>query len=99
MYLEHPEEAKAAKKGIEEAASLLNILHKKWDECSDTEKIEKLREEIRDLRNLTRIIGDMQHRISSLESHHHSPDGKPAISIIDGNRPSWDSPQRQDFIA
>lgn len=45
---------------------------KKWADCTDTEKIEKLREEVMNHRYMSRSIGDLAIKIRRLFKHSHS---------------------------
>ncbi len=58
---------------------------KKWDEQTDTEKLETLRNQVRMMQYLNRSIADLQAEVFRLKTHEHGGDGKPVIPLHSAN--------------
>lgn len=52
---------------------------KPWGECSDAEKIERLRQEVEDWR---RECGALRDRLDLLDAHQHAPNGVLLIDLV-----------------
>lgn len=60
--------------------NLIAVLNKKWDECTDAERIMKLREECRGMQYLTNRIYALEAEIAKLREHSHV-DGKVVVPM------------------
>ena len=68
----------------DEYKNLMTVMNKKWDECTDAERVIKLREECKQLQYNTNRISMLEERVRALEVHSHA-DGK-VVTPIDSNR-------------
>lgn len=70
-----------------EAQSLKDSAHpparvRTWDECRFEEKVERLRNELRQIRDTLHYLVPLVHRLDeNLRQHLHSPDGGPAVPL------------------
>lgn len=60
--------------------SLTQILNKKWDECTDAERIVKLREEARQMQYMVNRVVALEAQVRALELHSHA-DGKVVVPV------------------
>ena len=73
-------------------------LTKKWDECSVEEKLEKIRNELRELRYGIGRINQVEETIRELQNHEHSESGKMLVPL-NTNRGLTGMAQRMDYLA
>lgn len=65
-------------------AMLLSTLTKNWDDCTVEEKLEKVREELRQLGHLTNRVTNLDICQNKLMKHTHA-DGKVVVPIEDNS--------------
>jgi|SRR5882762_4041734 len=68
---------------------------KKWENCTDAEKIERLRDEAR---KWQRICGQLLDRIATLEGHQHGANGEIMIQLHAANRAQMQAGQAFDIL-
>jgi hypothetical protein len=68
---------------------------KKWEECSDAEKIERLREECRKWQKISAALLD---RVCTLEGHQHAGNGEILIQLHAANRAQMQTGQSFDYL-
>lgn len=54
----------------------LALRNKKWDECSDVEKIEKLKTELLEMRHLVNRIMSLEESNRQMKKHQHGVNGE-----------------------
>lgn len=60
--------------------TLIQTLKKKWDECTDAERITKLREEARQMQYTVNRVAALEEKVRVLELHTHA-DGKVVVPV------------------
>lgn len=65
----------------DEINKLQEELNKTWNKCSDTEKIERLRGELRNFRYLTIRVSSLEQQLYKLNNHSHDTNGKVVAPI------------------
>lgn len=68
---------------------------KKWDDCTDAEKLDRLRDEARKWQN---ICSQLLNRLATLEGHQHGANGEIMIQLHAANRAQMQAGASYDYL-